>query len=176
MKNNKQLFLQELKDQYNAQFERSDALEAKTGQLITVCGIFIPLLFGFSSVVIDRADNNDTMALPLAALVVVSLSLAVACIFFCAWALRIRDYQHVVPSESFFDNQRKLNKQEITKFVEQEEEAYYDKMIEDYLLSTDENFKTNDEKGGKVRIAQFMFLGGLAIVPILLIFSFSFLY
>jgi len=172
--NSKQLFFQELKDEYRVEFERSDDLEGKSGRLITVCGIFIPLLFGFSSVIIDKGDPTHIMILPLAILLVISLSLAVACIYFCTSALRVRDYTIVFPSDSFLDSHGELNSKEISEFGERNEEGFYDEMIEEYLLTNDQNFKLNNQKAQKLKIAQDLFIGGLAIVPVLVIISLLF--
>ena len=108
MTNSKQLFFQELKDEYNAQFALSDALEGKSGQLITVCGIFIPLLFGFSSLIFDNATADPIMTIYLTILLVLSISLAVLSIFFCTWALGIRSYTHAFLPDSFLVEKKQI--------------------------------------------------------------------
>ena len=145
--NTKQLFLQELKDEYNAQFELSNALEGKSGRLITVCGIFIPLLFGFSSSLIDEIQDNPILESFLTILLVISLAVAVASIFYSILALRIRSYSHAFLPYDFFDKVTgELDKEEVKEYGNKNEQELYDEMIEDYLESNKHNLKINHDK------------------------------
>ena len=56
--NNRERFLDELKGEYDKQFELKARIEGKAGSLLTVCGITIPLLFGFSSFLIEKIDKT----------------------------------------------------------------------------------------------------------------------
>ena len=171
--NSKELFFQELKDEYNAQFALSDALEGKSGQLITVGGIFIPLVFGFSSLLVGKTGLDFNLALSLQILMVISLSLAVASIFFSVRALRIQFYRHSLLPHSFYTEDGKLNQREINQFGAQDVDDFYHEMIEEYLESNKYNLERNDKKARKIAIAESLFLIALAIVPALIAVSFS---
>ena len=172
--NSKQLFFQELKDEYNSQFELSNALEAKSGQLITVGGIFIPLVFGFSSLLAGKTGIDPNLALALQILMVISLSFAVASIFFSTVAIRIQFYRHSFLPYSFYSEDGELNQREIKEFGDQDAEKFYDEMIGEYLESNKYNLERNDEKAHKIVIAEWLFLIALAIVPALIAMSFTF--
>jgi hypothetical protein len=166
--NSRQLFLQALKDEYNAQFELSNALEGKSGRLITVCGIFIPLLFGFSSSLIEKANSNPNVESFLTILLVISLSIAVASIFFSLLALRIKPYSHAFLPDDFFDKDTGiLDKEEVKKYGDKDEQEIYDEMIEDYLESNKHNKEVNHNKAYNIKISQYLFLISLGIVPVL---------
>lgn len=47
--NNRERFVDELYGEYDKQFEVKEWIEGKPDNLLTICGITIPLLFGFSS-------------------------------------------------------------------------------------------------------------------------------
>lgn len=171
--NSKRLFFQELKDEYNAQFELSNALEAKGSRLTTVCGIFIPLIFGFSSSLFDKTiANTDPLSL-LTGLLVTSLILAVASIFYSILAIRIKPYSHAFLPHDFYDKVTgELNQKEVKKYGDQDEDAFYDEMIVEYLESNTYNLKTNKVKARNIKFAQYLFLASLAIVPFLVMISF----
>lgn len=172
--NSKQLFFQELKDEYNAQFVLSNGLEGKSGQLITVCGIFIPLVFGFSSLLVNRTHIDPNMTLSLQILMILSLSFAVASIFISILAIRIQFYRHSFLPYSFYTEDGELNQSEIKEFGERDDQKFYDEMIGEYLESNKYNLKRNDEKARKIVIAEWLFLIALAIVPALIAVSFTF--
>jgi hypothetical protein len=46
-------------------------------------------------------------------------------------------------------------------------------MIEEYLESNKYNLKIDSKKAKKIKYAQYLFLGALAIVPVLVAISFS---
>jgi hypothetical protein len=165
------LFYQELKDEYNAQFGLSDALETKSGQIITVCGIFIPLLFGFSAIKIDSAA--DPWGTIFTILLIISISLAGGSIFFCTWALRVRSYTHAFLPESFY-NGGAIDQTEVSNFGNQTEDAFYDEMILEYLASNTDNIKANASKSTRVKVGLYLFVAALAIVPVLVGISFAF--
>jgi hypothetical protein len=170
--NSKDLFFRELKDEYSAQFELNNALEAKSGQLIMVCGIVIPLLFGFSSFLIDRIDNNNAFVLYLQIVLVVILAIITSSIFFSVWTLKIQLYKHAfLPYAFYIDG--KLNQAMIKKFGEKDVEETYYLMIEKYLEANKQNLKLNKKKARKIQLAQYLFLIGLAFIPILVAISFS---
>lgn len=172
--NSKQLFFQELKDEYDAQFELSNALEGKSGQLITVGGIFIPLVFGFSSLLVNRTNIDPNLVLSLQILMVITLSFAVSSIYFSTLAIRIQFYRHSFLPHSFFAEDGELNQREIKEFAERDAEEFYDEMIGEYLESNKYNLERNYEKARKIVIAEWLFLIALAIVPVLVAISFLF--
>jgi hypothetical protein len=165
--NSKELFFQELKEEYHAQFELSNALEGKSGRLITVCGIFIPLLFGFSSSAIPRTPDNPNLETLFIGLLATSITSAVASIFFSMFALRVKSYSHAFLHHDFYDDSGKLDKEKIKKYQNQDEATFYDEMIGEYLESNKHNLEVNHNKAQKIKISQYLFLGSLAIVPVL---------
>lgn len=169
--NSKNLFFQELKDEYNAQFELSNVLAGKSSQLITVSGIFIPLLFGFSSFLIDSTDENANLISFLKALLLIALILAAASIFFSTWAIRTQSYRHSFLPDSFFIKDE-LNQEEIKEFGGRDADKFYDEMIQEYLESNKHNLKTNDRKARNIMISEYLFLIALVIVPLIVSMSF----
>jgi hypothetical protein len=54
----KEAFLEELRGQYDKEFDLKERIEGKAGNLLTISGITIPLLFGFSSFLIEKLDKT----------------------------------------------------------------------------------------------------------------------
>jgi len=177
--NSKELFVEALKAEYNAQFELKNSLEAKSGQLITVCGIVIPLLFGFSSLLVDKSFNKQVLLFSLEVVLVIIITLEAASIFLSVWALRIQIYRHAFLPNAFFTEDKKgrlidLVEKEVNEFGKKDSEEIYDILIKEFLLSNKENLYQNDIKATKIQIAQYLFLIGLAMVPILVGILFSY--
>jgi hypothetical protein len=55
---NRERFFEEVKREYDKQFDIKERIEDKASTLLTICGIVIPLLFGFSSFLIEKMDKQ----------------------------------------------------------------------------------------------------------------------
>jgi hypothetical protein len=67
------LFLQELKDQYEKEFELKDALEGKANNILTISGLVATLLFGFGSFMIDKLGSSYEFLIPVTILLIMGI-------------------------------------------------------------------------------------------------------
>jgi hypothetical protein len=70
-------------------------------------------------------------------------------------------------------NNQKLIEEEVNEFEKKDSEQIFDILIKEYLLSNNENLFQNNKKARKIQIAQYLFLAGLALVPILVAILFG---
>jgi glucan phosphoethanolaminetransferase (alkaline phosphatase superfamily) len=167
----KKVFFQELKDEYTSRHESNNQLVAKSSQLITVCRIFVPLLFAFSSLLIGRTAVSSYLTFVLQSVLLISLSFAVASIFFSTWAIRIRSYYKPIKPDYFFKGEI-LDGSMINRISELNDEQFYDNMIATYLDANRYNLQKDAEGKHKIVIAEFLFVIALAIVPVLVAITF----
>ena len=173
--NSVDFFLEELRRQYDTQFDLKNSLESKSSYLITVCGIIIPLLFGFGSFLIERIDKSYYYLLPLEILIFLAISLNLAAIIFLVQAFRIKQYRYSFLGNNFFNKNGTFNADQLTKYQDNKNITNFQTlMIKEYLLCINENHFRNEEKAGKIRIGQWLFTFGVGFVPVILALVFLF--
>jgi len=161
------LFLQELKEQYEKEFEITDALEGKASNLLTVAGLVATLLFGFGSFMVDKFDSTYVMITPVTILLIIGIVGNVTSIFWSVMVFKIRDYQVAMHPKHFFDQQGNINEQKVEVYRdEQDENVVTDTLIDTYLKCIRINSLRNEEKAGKIKYAFWSFLGSIITAPI----------
>jgi hypothetical protein len=171
----KDLFLEELRRQYDTQLELKNSIESKSSYLITVCGIIIPLIFGFGSFLIERIDKTYYYLPLLETLLFLALSLNMAAIIYLVQALRIKRYRYSFLGNNFFDKDGNFREEQLNKYKDDNNiTKFQNVMIKEYLLCIRNNHYLNEEKTNKIKMGQYLFEIGVGIVPVLLALVFLF--
>lgn len=160
--------MRELKAEHDMQTHFNSTLEGKGSQLVRSCGIVIPLLLAAGTFLSGRIGRNHELENLLGILLLIILVLTIASMFYSVRAQRIKLYTqfHPVDFKSFIDAQGKSN-QNVKDVGKMDVGDFYDYMIYSHLKSNMSNTETNAKKASKIRIAQYLFLIGLSIVPVL---------
>ena len=137
-------FLDELNKQYNRQLDTKNSLENKSNFLITVCGIVIPLLFGFSIFVIEKIDNDYSLFIHLQIILSLIIGMNILAIIFAVLSTRIKEYEYPFKHSIFFNN-NSIIENEVTNFTNSEQKEFNKNLIKQYLHCNKHNFETNQK-------------------------------
>ncbi len=166
-------FLDELKTQYEKEFELKTTLETKANYNLVSAGVVVGLLFGFGATVLDGIDVVPNISLVLSSLLV-GIILFVASILFSVLALRIKVYYYASTHEHFYNEEGMLDEEVINEFRNMDTDKFLDDRIHTYLRANKSNSVENDYKASKVNVAHWLFVFAIITVPItVLIFIFS---
>lgn len=170
---NREKFLEELKCQYEKEFEIKNSLETKANYNLASSGIVVGLLFTFGVALLQtfREISNINYII---ALLLFSIGFFVTSVFFSVLALRIKDYYFAFLHDYFYTEENTLNEQTINEYKNMDSEKFFDKRIELYLRANKYNYTENENKATRIEIAHWLFLGGIGLILItILIFSLS---
>ena len=174
--------LDELKAQYNKEFETQESLDKKTSTMMATAGTVTSLLFGFGTLLVARVE--PTYALLYSAILSLLLAAIITnifCVFMCIKAYYVRDYYFVARDKSFLKKNansynakddvaglKGLDDDRIRHYIEMEESDFKLRLTRTYIAYTLINADNNDKKAKNIALAQLTFLIGLVIIPILL--------
>jgi len=163
------LFLQELKDQYQKEFELKDALEGKANNLLTISGLVATLLFGFGSFLIDKLGSTYEFLIPVTILLIMGIVGNVVSIFWSVLAFKIRPYKYSMPYDHFFNKDGSFNEKHVEEYRDEKDvEVFTNTLVDTYLTCNRHNRLQNASKAFKIKIAQWFFFGSIIIVPIVI--------
>ncbi len=137
-------FIDELNKQYNRQHDTKNSWEKKSSFLITVCGIVIPLLFGFSIFVMEKIDRSYSLFIYLQLILGLIIGMNILAIIFAVLSTRIKEYEYPFLHRIFFDN-NSIKESEVTNFSDSDQKEFKKKMIEQYLHCNKHNFEINEK-------------------------------
>jgi len=167
-----EIFLDELNKQNNRELDLKNSLENKSNSLITVSGIVIPLLFAFSIFIIEKIDRSYHLFWITAGILSCIIILNISSLVFAVWSAKIRHYRYPFTHFNFFDNTDKINVSAIKKYTNSQENEFNEMLIKAYLKSNKRNFETNEKKAKYIRIGQYIFIGSLILVSVLVVMVF----
>jgi hypothetical protein len=165
-------FLEELKSQYEMEFELKNSLETKANYNLVASGVVVGLLFTFGVALLDTFNwvPNIQMIFTLLLLSIGSLTIS---ILFSVLVLRIKGYYFTF-LPNYFYNGDNFDYEAINEYRDMDYDMFLNKRIELYLKANKTNFKENENKATKIEIAHWLFFGGIILVLItVLIFSLS---
>jgi hypothetical protein len=168
------IFLDELNKQHNKEFDLKQSLENKSTSLLTVCGIIIPLLFGFGLFSMKEIEPTYSLLNIVKGLLISVLVLNIVSIFFAIWSSRIRNYRYPFLHSNFFDDDCCLKKDVIKEYTDSKDDEFKGMLIEEYLKSNNFNYKVNEKKAKYIKIGQIIFIISLSLIPILISIIFFF--
>ena len=167
-----EIFLDELNKQNNRELDLKNSLENKSNSLITVSGIVIPLLFAFGIFVIEKIDRSYSLFGVAVIILSFIIILNISSLVLAVWSAKIRHYKYPFTHFNFFDNTNKINVSAIKKYTNSKENEFNEMLIEAYLKSNKRNFEINEKKAKYIRIGQYIFIGSLILVSVLVVMVF----
>jgi hypothetical protein len=170
--------LDELKAQYDKEFETQKIMDKKASTMMATAGTVITLLFGFGTLVVTISPTYalvDFVILSLLAAIITNIF----SVFICVKAYYVRDYYFVAKDKSFLKKNpnsynakddiaglKGLDDDRIRHYIEMEESDFKLWLIRTYIAYSLINADNNDKKAKYVTLAQLTFLIGLVIIPI----------
>lgn len=166
--NNKERFLEELHGEYDKQFELKERIEGKAGSLLTICGITIPLLFGFSSFLIEKIDKSYYFMHVITLLITIGIFATIISIFFILFVFKTRTYFHAITPDKFliFNKDNEADMTEINNLVSKDEDEYLNNRILNHLYYIKKNGENNVSKAKLLKRALWVFAMGMTTIPI----------
>ena len=164
----KDLFLQELKSQYDKEFDLKNTIESKANYLLTIAGVVSILLFGFGTFLIDNINTSYPPLPYISSLIILGVAINIVSILFSVLSFRIQPYRYVMPYDHFFNDDLSFNEKAIKEYRDADIGVFKDTIIETYLRSNKDNGLTNQDKAVKVQIAQWLFFAGVVTIPIVI--------
>jgi hypothetical protein len=161
------LFLQELKDQYDRQFEIKRDLETKANNVMTISGTVGTLLFGFGTFLVDKLGPRYDFITAISVVLIVGVAANIVAIAMSARAFGIRQYRFAVDPTGFF-NAGGLNENEINDYRNMSKTDFYETFIWDYLKCIKHNFRINCDKASLIVPSQWFFIVSVIMIPIII--------
>ena len=162
----KKLFFEELKSQYDKEFDLKNTLEGKANYLLTIAGVVSTLLFGFGTFLIDNLDTNYSPLPVISILIILGVAINIVSILFSVLSFKIQPYCYVITYNHFFNDDGTFNEEAIEEYRDADIDVFEDTIIETYLTCIKHNDLVNNGKAVKVRIAQWLFFAGVVTIPI----------
>lgn len=182
------LFLDELKAEYNLEFQLKSSLENKANYILIAAGVTISLLFSFGAILIEKLSSDYEYLL----YVIVSLMIGVVTngisVLFSVLGFSIKHYEFPFPYHIFFKENPSTKKLEfddevIKKFSDgigdsnpESLQLFNESVIKNYLECNKINAIHNSDKATKIKFAQWFFLGGAVCIPFIIGFALPFLW
>lgn len=166
---NKQNFLEELKNQYGKEFEIKNSLETKANYNLAASGIIVGLLFTFGATLLEPSKTLPDI-LGFVALLLLSIGVFVISILCSVLALRIKDYYFAFLPKYFYVDKDTFNEEKKNEYKNMDHNLYLTKMIDIYLRANMYNYTENEHKAKRIEIAHWLFVGGIGLILITIVF------
>jgi len=171
--NSKDLFLTEIKNQNDKDFDLKNSLDSKSNYLIPISGIVISLIFGFAVTLLEKIDTKYELFWTLQILLIITLIFHLSSIFCAVLSFRIRDYRYAFLYLNFY-KKGKMVDSSIAEYIEADEDDFKDMIIKEYLECNYQNSKNNSNKANWIKIGQYSLLVGLGFLSLIVIMLFSY--
>jgi hypothetical protein len=171
--NSKDLFLTEIKNQNDKDFDLKNSLDSKSNYLIPISGIVISLIFGFAVTLLENLDTNYELFWTFQILLIITLIFHLSSIFCAVLSFRIRDYRYAFLYFNFYKNE-KMIESSIEEYTEADEDDFKDMIIREYLECNFQNAKNNVNKANWIKVGQYSLLVGLGFLSLIIMILFSY--
>lgn len=172
-KTTKEYFLDELKIQYEKEFELKNSLETKANYTLAASGIIVGLLFAFASNLFSGFQNLPTLPYVSASLLI-GIGLFIASILFSVLVSKIKMYHYATIHKYFFTKDGVFNEETKDEFKNMELDDFLDDRIDTYLIANKINYTNNEDKARNVKYTHWLFLFGIGLVILtVLLFAIS---
>jgi hypothetical protein len=171
--------LDELKAQYNKEFETQESLDKKASTMMATAGTVTSFLFAFGALVVTISPTYALIYFVFLFLLAAIIP-NIFCVFMCVKAHYVRDYYFVAKDKSFLKKSansynakdiaglKGLDYDRIRDYIQMEESDFKLWLTHTYIAYTLINADNNDKKAKYITLAQLTFLIGLVIIPIVL--------
>jgi lipopolysaccharide export LptBFGC system permease protein LptF len=172
-------FIDELKAQYDKEFESRQSIDDKSNSTTSTAGTVTGLLFGFGTLLISNINASYVFLYYTISLFIIAIIANIITVFLCIWISRVREYRLVMSHNIFFrqegqperirESGRNYNEYNIDEFKNAKIPDFQNLMIHEYLYCNKFNNELNARKAIMLYYAQIIFLFSLLILPILVI-------
>lgn len=166
---NKEPFLDELKKQYDKEFELKNNLETKANYLLTSSGIIIGLLFSFGATILGKPNSSFYFSLTIG-LLLGDIIVFIVAIIFSANATKITRYRYSALHKNFYNDDGTFDEEFKNQYKTMSNEKFLNDRIDEYLACNRQNFDKNEGKAKSIKITQILFSCGVGIVPFTILF------
>lgn len=161
-------FFEELKDALDLEMSNRSKLDQKANGLITMSGMIATLLMGFGIFLLRFLHPKYDLTIYVLGILVLGIILMLSTIILSLLSYGLKSY--IAPlGHGIFFNGEIYNEEMVNKFRKAKPEIFYKRMMEEYLVSIKHSSEINKGKAMKLSLAQWIFLGGVAIIPIIVI-------
>jgi hypothetical protein len=160
--------VREVEKSYEKEFDHKSELDTNATSMITMSGGIATLFMGFGTILLkDIPRDRLEFLVPASMVLMAEIILIILTIRYSVTAYKIKDYRyfHAMTHEQFIDGDGNLNKENLVNILSLPKDAFNKRMIEDYLVGTVYNLKTNEQKRRKIVFSQRLFNIALLIIP-----------
>ena len=182
------LFLDELKSEYDKEFELKSSLENKANYILIAAGVTMSLLFSFGAVLVDKLNSDYQYLIVVVIFLMVGVVTNGASVLFSVLGFSIKHYRYPLPYHAFFTKDSSTKKLVFNDEVIEEYrdglgetkaesiQIFKESIIENYLRCNKQNAIQNYNKAKKIKIAQWLFFAGAITIPLIMGFVLPYLW
>lgn len=159
-------FATEMRLQFNRHNDAAESLGKKAKELMTISGVILILLMGFNQFIFDVNDES-TPLLPYV-LFFISIILMLITVGFCVWANSVEFQKNPILGKNLQKN-GKLDLDIFNSWVKAKKEDFFEALTEAYVECLVQAENVIESKAKKVSIANYIFLVGLVLIPIIVV-------
>ena len=170
-------FVQELRDQYSKEFQIKASHDQKASTMMTMSGTTTILLGGFGAFLLGNINAEHSPFIWAAVItLIVEIVFMTATIIISARSYRLRNYRYAYSHDLFVkkkdthkdvsDDNVEFDDENINKFRNADKYAFNTNLIKEYAKGILQNSENNTKKANTIEKAQWLFLIGIAIIPI----------
>jgi hypothetical protein len=167
-----ELFVSELRAQYNMEFDNKKNLETKASSIISISGTVAALLFGFGTFLINKVSPSYDFFMYILALLMISISSITISIILSIFASRIHEYYVAADHKQFYKG-KEFDEDKWEKYCYSSKNKFNRTIAKNYFKCIQHNANKNETKARYIQLAQIGFFCGLAVLPFLLAIVFS---
>lgn len=96
------LFLDELKSEYDKEFELKSSLENKANYILIAAGVIMSLLFSFGAVLVDKLNADYQYLIFVVVFLMIGVVTNGISVLFSVLGFSIKPYRYPLPYHAFF--------------------------------------------------------------------------
>jgi hypothetical protein len=177
------LFLDELKSEYDKEFELKSSLENKANYILIAAGVTMSLLSNFGAVLVDKLNADYQYLIFVVVFLMTGVVTNGISVLFSVLGFSIKPYRYPLPYHAFFTKEGMFNEGAIKQYSEgmgkdkpESEKIFKDSIIENYLRCIKQNAIQNKNKAIKIKITQWFFFAGTIAIPFIIGFVLPYLW
>ncbi len=159
----RELFVEELRRTYDNGWDVKNTPESKANNIMTIYDTVAALLFGFGALFLRNLYPDYAFLSGFVGLLIAGIIASVAAIVLCSLSFRLQKYT-VAIGPGFFVDKGNL----VGNFKNSSRDTFNDTMIAAYLQAMEKNDKQNQSKVKYLKIAHWLFVASMIVIPILL--------
>jgi hypothetical protein len=162
------VFLDELKSQFEKEIDVRKTLDTKANTMITTASAISTLVIAIGTFLISRIADKNFYYTSIEVLAV-GIILAVVSVSFFIWSYSVRKYRYPLVSDHFFRN-GEYNEKIVEAVRKLSRREFNDKMFQGYLKGIKSSERSNKRKANGIKIGQIFLV--LTIIDIAVLVAF----